>query len=333
MKNCAGSHEMRKISNVIFDRDHTIELKGVAILLVMLGHVNVIPHAGAYGVALFLMLSGFGLVQSYIKSGLDSFFSKRLSKVLVPYAIITIVWIIAFGHPAITNDDFYHLAITILGIDLNATIDPSMWYISFIIIWYLAFFLIFSANISITIKIAFLFLFSVLLYKNADIFPPPAGAGLYVAAFPLGSLIGVVYEKVKGYAIDKWILLLFVIVSLVSLILSLYFYKGIDVSFFDYAATNIASAFLIIGITSILRVANINITPLKFVGILSYEMYLIEFMFLMKAYHLLSFISSDGIKSVLFVVIVCIFAYVYKYVLSIVFKALRKALPNSKIYT
>ncbi len=135
---------MRKISDVIFDRDHTNELKGVAILLVMLGHVNVIPHAGAYGVVLFLMLSGFGLVQSYIKSGLDSFFSKRLSKVLIPYAIITIVWIFAFGHPAISNGDFYYLVITILGIDLNTSVDPSMWYISFIIIWYLAFFLIFS---------------------------------------------------------------------------------------------------------------------------------------------------------------------------------------------
>ncbi|EES5102570.1 acyltransferase [Escherichia coli] len=324
---------MRKISDVIFDRDHTNELKGVAILLVMLGHVNVIPHAGAYGVVLFLMLSGFGLVQSYIKSGLDSFFSKRLSKVLIPYAIITIVWISAFGHPAIPNGDFYYLVITILGIDLNSSVDPSMWYISFIIIWYLAFFLIFSANISINVKIVFLFLFSVFLYKNSDMFPPPTGAGLYVAAFPLGSLIGVVYEKVKGYRINKRISLLFVIVSLVSMILSIYFYKGIDVSFFDYAATNISSAFLVIGITSIFRVVKINTISLGFFGGLSYEMYLIEFMFLMKGYHLLSFVDSDYIKAALFVVIVSFFAYVYKYVLSIIYKAVWTALSHPKMHT
>lgn len=308
---------MLKLNDVIFDRGHTNAIKGVAILLVLLGHIGFIPHAGAYGVVLFLMLSGFGLVQSYLHSGLSDFFSKRLSKVIIPYAVITIIWLIIFSHQYITDADYYNLVMLVLGLDLSASLDPSMWYISFLIIWYIAFYLIFSARIAIQTKVILLFLFSILIYKNAGIFPMPAGAALYVTAFPMGAAIGAVYSVVKEYNIDKKYLFSgFLCLSVLSLLASIYFYGRISLSVFDYSATNVSCAFLVIGITSTLKVMNVTLKIFEFLGKISYEMYLIEYVFLMKCLWLLMLLPEEYMKAIAFVSVVTIAACVYKLLLS-----------------
>lgn len=308
---------MLKLKDVFFDRNHTNAIKGVAIILVLLGHIGFIPHAGAYGVVLFLMLSGFGLVQSYLNSGLSNFFSKRLSKVIVPYAVITIIWLIFFGHQYIIDADYYNLVMLVLGLDFSASLDPSMWYISFLIVWYIAFYLIFSARISIQTKIILLFLFSVLVYRNAGIFPMPAGAALYVTAFPIGAAIGTLYNVVKEYKFKKMLLLTgFVLLSVLSLLASVYFYGRINLSVFDYSATNISCAFLVIGITSILKVMSVRLGIFEFFGKISYEMYLIEYMFLMKCLWLLMLLPEEYMKAIVFISVVTISACFYKALLN-----------------
>lgn len=308
---------MSKLSDVIFDRSHTNTIKGIAILLVMLGHIGIIPHAGAYGVVLFLMLSGFGLVQSYFNSGLGNFFSKRLSKVIIPYAVITVIWIVLFGHPAILSGDYYQLALVVLGLDLNTTVDPSMWYIPYVIIWYVVFYLTFSANISNHIKILILFLFSIYLYKNAHIFPLPTGAGLYVTAFPIGAAMGVIFYMLRERSFnEKYLIIGCFVFSVLSLCASLYFYQGISFSFFDYAATNISCAFLVIGITSLFSILNVSFRIFEFFGKISYEMYLLEYMFLMKCLWVLMLLPAEYMKAVVFIVTVTVFAYVFKMLLS-----------------
>jgi hypothetical protein len=61
----------RKQTTRFLDRTQTDQLKGLAILLVVIGHLGyhaITPQAaltfGSEGVALFLMLSGFGLTRS-----------------------------------------------------------------------------------------------------------------------------------------------------------------------------------------------------------------------------------------------------------------------------
>ncbi|HDR2316178.1 acyltransferase [Enterobacter asburiae] len=307
---------MLKIKDVFFDRNHTNAIKGIAILLVLLGHIGFIPHAGAYGVVLFLMLSGFGLVQSYLNSGLSKFFSKRLSKVIIPYAVITIIWLFCFGHQYIIDADYYKLIMLVLGMDLRSSLDPSMWYISFLIVWYVVFYLIFSASSSIHTKIVLLFLFSVVIYQNAGIFPMPAGAALYVTAFPIGAAIGAVYNSVKECKADKKILLSgFSFLSILSLLASVYFYGRISLSVFDYSSTNVSCAFLVIGVTSVLRTLHIKLDVFEFFGNISYEMYLLEYMFLMKCLWLLMLLPEEYMKAIVFVVAVTFSAYVYKMLL------------------
>ncbi|HHQ4928162.1 TPA: acyltransferase family protein [Aeromonas hydrophila] len=323
---------MARFGDLIFGRSHTNGMKGIAILFVMLGHTGVIPYAGAYGVVLFLMLSGFGLVQSYFSTGLDGFFSKRLSKVLIPYAAITVIWLMVLSHPAISSGDYYQLFTIVFGLDSKATLDPTMWYVTYVIIWYIAFYLIFSATSHHIIKILFLFLFSYYLYNNASIFTGDSGAGLYVTAFPIGAAWGMVFYKTKHYAINKKHLLSGCFVfSIAALYASICFYQNISTVFFDYAATNVSSALLVIGITSFLSILGMNFSVFEFFGKLSYEMYLIEGVFLMRFFGVLDVLPTHDMKVIAFIAIVTVAAYIFKLLLAFTMKSISKATSKMAI--
>lgn len=90
------------------------------------------------GVGIFLLLSGYGLTQSYIKSGIIGFFKKRLLAVILPYSIVMIIWIFV---DYILGNKYRILTIgtSILGLNFKSVIDVTMWYISFLILWYIAF--------------------------------------------------------------------------------------------------------------------------------------------------------------------------------------------------
>ncbi|HHQ4647059.1 TPA: acyltransferase family protein [Aeromonas hydrophila] len=317
---------MAEFGGGLFCRSHTDAIKGIAILFVMLGHTNIIPYAGAYGVVLFLMLSGFGLVQSYFATGLDGFFSKRLSKVLIPYTVITVIWLMALGHSAISSGDYYQLFTIVFGLDSKATLDPTMWYVTYVIIWYVAFYFIFSANSHHIIKILFLFLFSYYLYNNASIFTGDSGAGLYVTAFPIGAAWGMVFYKTKHYSINKKYLLSGCFVfSVAALYASINFYQNISAVFFDYAATNVSCALLVVGITSFLSILGVNFGVFEFFGKLSYEIYLIEGVFLMRFFGVLDVLPTHYMKVFAFIFIVTVAAYIFRLLLSFTMKNISKA--------
>lgn len=78
--------------------DYTTAVKGIAMLLIMLGHCTghyiggrALTPCGGIGVSLFLIASGFGLNESFKKRGLANFWKKRILKVWLPYAMITLL--------------------------------------------------------------------------------------------------------------------------------------------------------------------------------------------------------------------------------------------------
>lgn len=82
-------------------RDFTTSLKGVAMILIMVSHFTgnmeygrVFTPWGGVGSNLFLLVSGYGLEESFRRCGLKDFWKKRLSKVWIPYAIATIILIL-----------------------------------------------------------------------------------------------------------------------------------------------------------------------------------------------------------------------------------------------
>ena len=81
---------------------------------------------GGFGVAIFLILSGFGLMESYKKNGLENYFKKRLLRILTPYVLWVMIYtIIMYG---------LHFLIYLS--------DIRYWFVEYISLWYLVFFFV-----------------------------------------------------------------------------------------------------------------------------------------------------------------------------------------------
>lgn len=119
---------------MILDRTATTKMKAMAIILVVISHVSFVLFgrlffvcpAGALGVSTFLILSGYGLMESFKQHGLDGFWRKRLSRVLVPYLIFLLVYC---AYRMVVNGEF-------------PIFNLRYWFVEYIVIWYVLFYFI-----------------------------------------------------------------------------------------------------------------------------------------------------------------------------------------------
>lgn len=149
------------IINEFANKQCTATLRGLAILIILVGHVGVSGFGcrlfnpwGGIGVAMFLFLSGYGLTESYKKNGLDSFGKKKALRIAIPY----LLWI-----------PFYHIAMRVspLGCTQYQEIIPRYWFIEYLILMYLVFYIIFKyIRKYALIVISLLGLFSFFLLPN-----------------------------------------------------------------------------------------------------------------------------------------------------------------------
>lgn len=71
--------------------NYTTFIRGIAILLIILMHTSCgmgLRHftpLGGIGVALFLILSGYGLAESYKRDGTVNFWKKKILRIWLPY--------------------------------------------------------------------------------------------------------------------------------------------------------------------------------------------------------------------------------------------------------
>lgn len=121
----------------IFDYQHTNSIRGIAILLIMMGHISGTFHTvilnpiASTGVAIFMILSGFGLSESYKKKGFDSYWKNKIFRLLLPYAFVIIPLLIIWGN---TNPIRWIKELTGLA--------THYWYVAYQMKWYIAFFLV-----------------------------------------------------------------------------------------------------------------------------------------------------------------------------------------------
>ena len=72
-------------------RDLTVMVKGFAISIIIYGHcgnyfgIRYLTPLGGIGVALFLLLSGYGINESWIINGRKGYWKKRLLTFFMPY--------------------------------------------------------------------------------------------------------------------------------------------------------------------------------------------------------------------------------------------------------
>lgn len=207
-------YEITKWGDLTMSYRRTLAIKGIAILMVILGHMSLIDTSGAWGVHLFLILSGYGIYCSYESYGLTNYWKKKIVNVWIPYFIcITISIFFRF----LTGESFSikNVIASLVGIDFGFNVDPTMWYISYIFAWYGIFWILLTSKNN---------MIRILLFGGLEIVISILGflsiawnhgtiAWAYSFSFPIGMLIG----KFRNYPIKEHkknlVLLLFSIFS------------------------------------------------------------------------------------------------------------------------
>lgn len=198
---------LKKANSQFLDRVQTGQLKGLAILFVIIGHLwihvsntgsNIV--LGGDAVALFFLLSGYGLTRSSKnkKLSLRGYFLQRTRRMMVPYWTATILLIcldyLILQRPYPSGD----ILLTFLGININAStvrIDYVRWYITVLIVWYILFFI--AASLPVRKKsVLFLLTCAAILFPlNYYI----THFGWYqIFAFPVGCALGHYYQFLTG---------------------------------------------------------------------------------------------------------------------------------------
>lgn len=306
-----------KISFFDLDQEKTMQLKGLAIIFVLLGHLGYIFFAGAWGVNLFLILSGYGVYLSYSKKGLKDFFTKKIIKIYLPYLIYAIIIVCYYIY---TNHFVFSRKIvltTLLGLDINANLDKSMWYISFIFLEYILFFIIatFAKKASkIISKEKFIFfaiiISSILLMKFFDfnlLWHVNSGVTFYVFAFPIGVILAIIKDwKVN----ENFREMLFIFASIIYFVITICLYNNCN-SFFQYFIYSLAVPGLIILVSQILKTFKSN-KILLFFGKYSFHIYLWEWFLLQVKDTWLAPFKYLIIIDIIYILLCVIVSYFYK---------------------
>lgn len=138
-----------------FDNSAILPLRGILAVMIVLHHfpvfypiafswMNVADGWGGAICSLFFFFSGYGLVKSYLFKGnayLKHFFSKRLSKIVIPACVVICFHLVAL--------QFYikgNFLSFILGFKNILEILPHYWFILTLFLFYLVFYLAFKCK-------------------------------------------------------------------------------------------------------------------------------------------------------------------------------------------
>lgn len=123
----------------LFSRNNTQALKGFAAIAIFIFHIllayNISPIFNMWGglfVAVFLILSGYGLEESYRQNGLDRYWEKRMDKVILPTAFFICAYNFIFPHLSFTGDSSAGASMH-KCLDELLYITPTFWFVFFIL--------------------------------------------------------------------------------------------------------------------------------------------------------------------------------------------------------
>lgn len=214
--------------------------------------------------------------------GLQNYWRKKITKVYIPYLIITIIKLV-YSLP----QDYRIYVFSILGLDFGYNIDNSMWYISYIFIWYVVFYL--SAKVSISFKrnlIPWILLSSggiayYLSLKYDFVYHPYRGVDSYGLCFPMGVVVAFL-EEINFFTNHKKLSdTLFGLLALLSIGLIHNYSHNLNsesiLYYQEYMMFSCAVAYIIILFFCIFKsVDNKIFRFVSKIGEISYSMYLIE---------------------------------------------------------
>ncbi|EFD4401430.1 acyltransferase family protein [Escherichia coli] len=303
----------------MIDKKATTNVKAIAIIMVMVGHligakkidVNIAwLDIATFGVSLFLFISGYGLYKSFESKGLSGYFSGKINKVYIPFALVTFL---VGGSRGFWGERWPEMIKTVLFLNPSLPVDGTMWYIYYIAVWYAAFFLLFHIFKNDLIRLLMLSAISLLIFQI------PYNEKYAVASFlfrfhSFPFTIGVAVAMCKPA--NRILMLLLGSLMFITFIylFSFHFVK------YDYMNHVFASMISAPAIIFIIAYLNFDFKPITFIGGLSYELYLFE-----GAFRWNSFAPNKLASCILFFLITLSCAYMFKCSfekLSILFKTL-----------
>jgi len=295
----------KKKSEGFFPVSTTNELKGIAILTVIFGHIGYFLISGnlflfplstmsGVGVDLFLFLSGYGLTLSAIKKSrtIGNFYKDRLLKLLIPFWIVLILFFLLDFFVLDKSYSISYIISSFLGFfptaSLYSDINSPLWYFTFILFYYLIFPLVFNKKYPWLSAIIIYLISYLLLIFN---FGPISGVRYFYEthywSFPLGvflggllcnaqvlpKLISKAVAKIKSYGlILKNIGYYFLILALIFII-AYASYSGMGRSNNNEQLVSIITAMAFI---ALFLLKNREIKLFNLLGLYSYEIYLLH---------------------------------------------------------
>ena len=277
-------------------KDASTCLKGLACLLIVLHHwcsglsgmgydnilVKLLTQAGGVtGVAIFFFLSSYGLTRSQLvkKDSISSFFTKRLTKVYIPL-VLTNVLCLALKY---SGQSFVQSFLQILNV--GVLLDLATWFCNVIIVCYVIFYV--SNRLKkdwMKILVNWILMLSLAVALVAY-FPNRPCYVYSLVAFPLGGMVAILQDKMN---MTKLMMITFlpVVAFFGSMAMFCTGYK-------TYLFANICCSAVILCLMLILvELRNNRMSlifelvyslkkPASFIGLYSYEIYLLHNKFLM----------------------------------------------------
>lgn len=256
----------------LMSMDYTQVLRGVAILMVMLQHLSgfvlgsrIFTPFGGAGVAVFLIISGYGLSISTNKKGLKGFWTKKLVRVFLPWLFVWLTMVLLNGEKKFSAPSLSSLFL----------LDSTNWYLQYLLLCYLSFYISHKWFYHFRwLLMGGIFILSFVFWGNIQ--------AEQSCSFLIGCLIA---EKAKLF---KWIVEKIKVIFIFSLFLgiSLLAVKQLsivrtlmdNVSLVDHAINMVMKTSIAISVMMLVRLfwSQINGRLAMFIGKISYELYLVH---------------------------------------------------------
>lgn len=306
----------------IFSKQNSIQLKGIACLMIVLHHFlhltggtnNIITyiigsHFGYIFVSLFFLLSAYGLTESELnkKSNFYTFLKKRLLRVYIPFIYINIFTLFIYELIQYKSFSFFDVILHIIGIKL---IDPFLWYILVSLLLYVLFWI--SFQVKSNANKLFILLSLVIIYMLFAHFYFNFYSNSYfsVLSFPLGMFCSLYKNEIAVILEKKLYFLYYSIYGFSILILFFIFHKlGWQI------IKTICMSFIFVPLYLIISYKNeLNLPLLNFIGNISYEIYLVH----MKVFILIGLYIPLYKNLIVFLFIVILIAYLFNQIFNFI---------------
>ena len=253
-----------------FSRDLTSVGKGVAIAIIIYGHlgnlfnIRYLTPLGGIGVAMFLILSGFGINESWKKNGSQRFWSKRLVGVMLPYIIIEAITIpIRGGYQSVSE-----ALLDLTGIHSKYYLG---WYITYQMAWYIVYYCTMCTIKKAKIRYAMWILIGVVILSF--------GSMLYARqafTFTMGILLSDYKESAKCISIKKNVVLIGAFGVLLLAVKQIPVFRIMPDVVQNSLDMVMASCIAISLLIMISLIQSKYLIPFYYLGIISFELYLIH---------------------------------------------------------